>query len=352
MRAVVGLGAVVVFLFLAFQALFGGGSVSWNQRLTLVVGTPQGEVRGAAVTRVSFSPGNRIILRDLDSSSLTLRGEAALVEIAQGRWLFALLPDQERLIYNYVTDRRPAGQWPLGLEGSIPLILDQTEPLLLDPDAEIRASFAPRFPILVTFDDVAKPETVRKVDPADLDAVFGCVRTEGIDFPWREAGLIWRDWVERETMRLSREMAAGRAGLVGPAAAALEETFLLADDQRSDRKEDLRHEELRKLFSEEERRLWQRARLELIDELPTTLPSPEALSAPAGGQCHVLKAVTVQVSDEPVTKGAVEGLLPWLEPIGRERGTLIPNPPRLSAHLTNPVIQLLDPSAFSTELFK
>ena len=27
--------------------------------------------------------------------------------------------------------------------------------------------------MLVTFDDIAKPETVRRVDPADLAAVFG-----------------------------------------------------------------------------------------------------------------------------------------------------------------------------------
>lgn len=241
----------------------------------------------------------------------------------------------------------------IGLERAIPLILDQTEPLTLDPNSENSLVFSPRFPILVTFDDITKPETVRRVDPADLDAVFGCVRTSGIVFPWREAGLIWRDWLESETIRLSREMAARRAGLKDPvAAAALEENALMADDHHTDRKEKIRHEELRKLFTNDQQRRWNAARLELIRELPATLPSPEKLSVPAGGPCHILKGVTVQVTDEPVTQGAVESLLPWLEPIGRERGTLIPNPPRLTTDLTNPVIQLLDSSAFSTELFK
>lgn len=92
MRVVVGLGAVALVLFLTLRALFGGGTVSWNQRLTLVIETPQGEVRGSAVTRVSFSPRNKVILRDLDSSTLRLKGEATMVEVLPGRWLFALLP--------------------------------------------------------------------------------------------------------------------------------------------------------------------------------------------------------------------------------------------------------------------
>lgn len=30
-----------------------------------------------------------------------------------------------------------------------------------------------RWPMLVTFDDISRPETVREVDPEDLSAVFG-----------------------------------------------------------------------------------------------------------------------------------------------------------------------------------
>lgn len=30
-----------------------------------------------------------------------------------------------------------------------------------------------QYPMLVTFDDITKPETVREVDPEDLAAVFG-----------------------------------------------------------------------------------------------------------------------------------------------------------------------------------
>ena len=44
------------------------------------------------------------------------------------------------------------------------VIPGQTEPLRLTGDL---------IPMLATFDDITKPETVRKVDPEDLEAVFG-----------------------------------------------------------------------------------------------------------------------------------------------------------------------------------
>ncbi|NJS40541.1 MAG: hypothetical protein HC783_17805 [Rhodobacteraceae bacterium] len=108
--------ALVALAFLALRGCFG---TSWNQRLTLVIETPQGEVSGKSVTKVSFSPRNKIFLRDLDSSTLRLRGEAAMVEVLPNRWLFALLPGQETLIYYHLEDRRPDDQMPRGLEGAI-----------------------------------------------------------------------------------------------------------------------------------------------------------------------------------------------------------------------------------------
>ncbi len=160
--------ALVALAFLMLRGCFG---TSWNQRMTLVIETPQGEVSGSSVTKVSFSPRNKIILRDLDSSTLRLRGEAAMVEVLPGRWLFALLPDQERLIYTYVSDQQADGH--IGLEEAIPLIQDQTDPLTLDPKSKNSLDLASRFPILAAFDDITKPETVREVDPEDLAAVFG-----------------------------------------------------------------------------------------------------------------------------------------------------------------------------------
>ena len=90
MRVIVGLGAAAVFLFLAVQAVFVGRTVGWNQRLTLVIETPQGEVRGSAVTRVEEWT-TKDLLAPGTAMRRTLTGEAVAVEVLPGRWLFALL---------------------------------------------------------------------------------------------------------------------------------------------------------------------------------------------------------------------------------------------------------------------
>ena len=76
--------------------------------------------------------------------------------------------------------------------------------------------------------------------------------------------------------------------------------------------------------------------------------APDALDQ-AFGPGVKLKRITVQITDEPVTSG-VKNRLPWLEDVGRARGTLIPNPPR-SMRDSAPV-QLVAPSDFTTELYK
>ena len=64
-----------------------------------------------------------------------------------------------------------------------------------------------------------------------------------------------------------------------------------------------------------------------------------------------LKRITVQITDDPVTVG-IRKRLAWLENVGKTRATLIPDPPRILANVKEPGIQLLGPSAFSTELYQ
>jgi hypothetical protein len=171
MRMVVGLGAVVVFLFLAFQALFGGGSVSWNQRLTLVIGTPQGEVRGSAVTRVEERT-SKDLLAPGTAMRRTFTGEAVAVEVLPGRWLFALLQGEGATGADGWAYKAYDLGAVVGSDGyrshslSIGKLLAQP----LDVPVPLPAD---GLPMLVTFDDITKPDTVRRVDPADLAAVFG-----------------------------------------------------------------------------------------------------------------------------------------------------------------------------------
>ena len=69
-----------------------------------------------------------------------------------------------------------------------------------------------------------------------------------------------------------------------------------------------------------------------------------------------LKALTVQVTDEPLTRG-IETRLGWLASVGRQRATLIERPQRKPGEglplLRNATpIQLVSPNDFSTELYK
>jgi hypothetical protein len=219
-------------------------SETWNQRLTLVIETPQGEVRGAVVQRIDWEGTGAIgtaLFSGVDPSSASVRvtGEALAVEVVPGRWLFALLKGGEGWqgepgLNAGFAIAVPRGHFAKSAEGVREIVgFPKDRPVELPREA---------WPMLVTFDDITKPETVREVDPEDLAAVFG----EGVR----------------------------------------------------------------------------------------------------------LKAVTLEITEEAVTEGRVEGVLGWLEAAGRDRATLIPDPPLLSIDLKNPRIQLLGPSAFSTELYK
>lgn len=75
---------------------------------------------------------------------------------------------------------------------------------------------------------------------------------------------------------------------------------------------------------------------------------PEALDQSFGPGVK-LKRIVIQITDEPVTAG-IEKSLPWLAEVGKVRGTLIPDPPRLVKD-SKPV-QRVSSSDFTTELFK
>ncbi len=85
---------------------------------------------------------------------------------------------------------------------------------------------------------------------------------------------------------------------------------------------------------------------------PTTvkLVDPDDLSKSFGADFK-LRRITVERTNDEVTEG-IEKKLRWLKSVGKARGTLIPNPPRVKAHATDPVIQYLSPGYFSTELYK
>ncbi|QRI66263.1 hypothetical protein JQ506_26185 (plasmid) [Shinella sp. PSBB067] len=160
--------AAALLLAMAFLLpgcrLIGLYNWSWNQELELTVITPDGEISGSSVIRASygFRPewwgwGDR------GRSIIAHSGEAAFVEVASGRYLFAIMSEND-----------PA----MAYETFIGPITTSREERIEGFDRlyrlrETRALPRELYPTLVTFRDINDPASVEKVDPDNLEATFG-----------------------------------------------------------------------------------------------------------------------------------------------------------------------------------
>lgn len=172
MKKAVVIAGIIGLGFLAFRGCFGR-TESWNQQLTLVVETPHGEVRGSAVTRVENVIFGPLSLAD-GSMRVRWTGEAVALEVLPGQWLFALLEGDGAVDAGYwvytAYDLWASGgaygyhfpNWKAVSTHVLAQPLNTPVPLPTEGG-----------PMLVTFDDITKPETIRRVNPADLAAVFG-----------------------------------------------------------------------------------------------------------------------------------------------------------------------------------
>ncbi len=139
-----------------------GDSYSWHQKLTAVIETPEGEVLGSAVTSIEWT-GNFFSggWGGADKHQKTI-GEAVTVDLGNGRYLFALLGGEAtaNLATQLVMDTTKRAWSEKAFEGVHKL----PRPTTITPKL---------YPLLVTFDDINDPKTVKKVDPTDLAAAFG-----------------------------------------------------------------------------------------------------------------------------------------------------------------------------------
>jgi hypothetical protein len=133
---------------------------SWHQKLTVTVATPDGERSGEAVIKVVSRFGQ--IPGSASEVSYDVSGEATVIEIAPGKYLFALLGSSEERFYRAVRNQpafkgKRRGEWLAIIpktRGAVTLAADN-------------------YPLLVTFADIDDPKTVRRVDPDNLAANFG-----------------------------------------------------------------------------------------------------------------------------------------------------------------------------------
>jgi hypothetical protein len=148
---------------------------AWNQKLTVTVSTPRGEVSGSSVVAISWA-GN-FFSRGWGGAPfhLTLRGDATTVDLGGGQFLFALLG------YHRSEETHCTGLVALKL-------LRQKLPLQSDddywaPDTFKRVQAArgrgpitlPQqlYPHFLRFRDTNDPTTAELIDPDNLAKSFG-----------------------------------------------------------------------------------------------------------------------------------------------------------------------------------
>ena len=161
-RILVTLAILALFPLLAGCGLFGFENWEWNQRLVLEVETPEGVVSNGSIVEVRASRDPEwLLMEGAGGIRSDVRGEASFVEVAPGRYLFALLSGggEAQMARNlFFPDRE----------------LSNAEAYQkLEDFAGSSVLARESYPRLVTFTDIADPETVRRVDPDDLAASFG-----------------------------------------------------------------------------------------------------------------------------------------------------------------------------------
>ncbi len=145
-----------------------GSEWNWNQKLIVTVETPSGPARGEAVVRVNITTTpDAITPPEARGMHSAYTGEAAMVALGEGRYLFALLGAEVQRTIETFGDAPPgfgvkAGKAAVGEWNDTIVAMRERRPL-------------PRraWPRFVTFADIADPASVQLVDPDDLAATFG-----------------------------------------------------------------------------------------------------------------------------------------------------------------------------------
>lgn len=159
---------LVPLLLLALLTLTGCERYAWRQKITVTVETPAGEVSGASVSQVSWR--KHWIRTDGMGWTFDLTGEAVVVEVTPGRYLFALLKGAGTTEYmGSVAAASMAGREGRMIDAAL---FDEVRDKR-DRAAGGIALPVYQYPLLVTFADIADPSTVQLVDPTDLAASFG-----------------------------------------------------------------------------------------------------------------------------------------------------------------------------------
>ena len=168
MKKVLVVSAIAAVVLALVWAVVNKDRYSWRQKLTITVETPTGEVAASSVSAVSWR--KQWIRWDGMGWYYGLTGEAVLVEVTPGRFLFALLKGSGTTEYmGSVAAASIAGREGRVIDGALFAEVEGKR----GRAAGVIAVPEFQYPMLVTFGDIADPASVKLVDPADLAASFG-----------------------------------------------------------------------------------------------------------------------------------------------------------------------------------
>jgi hypothetical protein len=167
---------------------------TWHQKITVSVSTPEGIKTTSSVMKAGIAAkGGWWAPQEATGVITYLSGEAVVLEVARGRYLFALLKDTPLAYEVFYPDEAP-----LEAAGKLPSLRKARE---LQPS---------QYPLLVTFEDIANPTSVKRVDPNRLETTFGsgnmlssitiAVTKEPVSEGRVEQVLTWLDWPRDELL--------------------------------------------------------------------------------------------------------------------------------------------------------
>ena len=172
------------FLLLISFTLLAGcfDEYGWNQKLTVTVQTPEGPVSASSVTRVTMTETDAFwVPHEARGVQSRLEGEAVVLEVQPGKFLFVLLAGVDHLAAHTFPEFdgiRDFGDWARAIQ--------EHEGVGIVPPE--------KYPMMVMFEDISDPTSVRLVEPDDLASAFG----EGVRL--QEMTLTITDEVSDETI--------------------------------------------------------------------------------------------------------------------------------------------------------
>lgn len=145
-----------------------GRHYHWFQKLTVLVDTPSGPKSGIAVIEVKaeyYKKGTYIG----NAARMNISGEAGVIEISPGRYLFVLLKGfNQSTAFSTLIPRSPPAEKSATAESARFAAMQTFETAIttmpLPPSL---------YPVFATFRDIADPATLVVVDPQNLAREFG-----------------------------------------------------------------------------------------------------------------------------------------------------------------------------------